>query len=107
MGQFLKKRSTDFFSHYALEQPWPTQIGSRATILKNRHFEGRGLAMAALECGGGPESIPTGSRKTLFQIEISVLKRTVPESFKVAQFLLRTSRFDHVLVAIKNRLPQI
>jgi hypothetical protein len=72
MGQFLKKRSTDFFSHYALE------------------------------CGGGPESIPTGSRKTLFQIEISVLKRTVPESFKVAQFLLRTSRFDHVLVAIKN-----
>ncbi len=26
-----------------LDQPWPTQIGSRATFLKNRHFEGQNL----------------------------------------------------------------
>jgi hypothetical protein len=26
-----------------LNQPWPTQIGSRATFLKNRHFEGQNL----------------------------------------------------------------
>jgi hypothetical protein len=24
-------------------QPWPTQVGSRATFLKNRHFEGQNL----------------------------------------------------------------
>ncbi len=26
-----------------LDQPWPTQIGSRATFLNNRHFEGQNL----------------------------------------------------------------
>jgi hypothetical protein len=24
-----------------MEQPWPSQIGLRATFLKNRHFEGQ------------------------------------------------------------------
>jgi hypothetical protein len=28
---------------FLLNQPWPTQIGSRATFLKNRHFEGQNL----------------------------------------------------------------
>jgi hypothetical protein len=30
-------------NYYYLFQPWPTQIGSRATFLKNRHFKGQNL----------------------------------------------------------------
>ncbi len=37
---FLKK-TTDI--GVLLGQPWVTQIGSRATFLKNRHFKGQNL----------------------------------------------------------------
>ncbi len=38
-----KEIGVDFFGSIWVAQPWPTQIGSRATFLKNGHFEGQNL----------------------------------------------------------------
>jgi hypothetical protein len=43
LKNWINSKNRQKFSVYGLNQPWPTQIGSRATFLKNRHFEGQNL----------------------------------------------------------------
>jgi hypothetical protein len=39
LEEFFETLNPFLFLTLFLSQPWPTQIGSRATFLKNRHFE--------------------------------------------------------------------
>jgi hypothetical protein len=76
---------------YFLNQPWPTQIGSRATFLKNGHFEGQNLAFFL------------NSNRFCFKIAFfRVCRRAALESFKGRGLAMAVLNYQKIKIGGKK-----